>query len=138
MGFKRNSADKATSAVTATAVGDTPTHMSLWDAATVGNDNLPNGEWVADVGLIDDATNAVPVFDVALGDTLQFDANDFVIQMTPGAGQAEELVKQALNGIGTLYGFFHTGEPGASHKANPIPETGFLALDNLVYSETNT
>ena len=128
MGFNRNSADVTSIPTPAGAVNDTPTHGSIWDGS-----NINTANWIADIALLDDSTGATPQFDLALGDTLQFDASDFAMQLAPGAGQGEALAQDLLGGVPTYYLFFHTGAPGNNHTANRINEITPLTL-NLTYA----
>ena len=129
MGFLRNSGSNTSIPTPAGAINDTPTHASIWD----GN-NMNSANWIADIALLDDVTGNTPVFDLALGDTLQFDASDFAISLAPGTGQGEALAQDLLSGVPTYYLFFHTGAPGNNHMANVITEITAVPLNNLVYA----
>ena len=131
MGFKRNAADKTSGPAPGGAVNDTPTHTSIWDGS-----NINTANWIADLPLLDDSTGNTPIFDIALGDTLQFDVNDFVVEQPVSASQGEALAEDLLGGLPTYYAFFHTTAPGANHTDNVITGIPGLALDDLTYAAT--
>ena len=110
-------------------VGDTASHVAVWD--DVGRTNF-----IASFAL--DATLAA----LAEGQSIQFASNALVLTLTKGASSSDDIAAfglvEALRGVfrANRYLSWHTGAPGTNGTANRI--TGIantlLTVSNLTFA----
>ena len=115
-------------AVPSGAVNETPTHFSLWTASSGGTVMINNG------ALLDDDTGNTPTFDVALGETIQFEAGDFSFTFTPGTGQQEALFQNILDTSMDSFVQLHTGAPGSNGTSNTMTDMDRIQINAWTYT----
>ena len=107
--------------VPAGAMGETPTHFTIWNHAT----NEASGNFVAQGSLLDDDTSATPVFDVAEDGTITFDAGDLTLATTVNSSLGERFYQDALKDDMAWHVQLHTGAPGSNHTSNKMTLSRF-------------
>ena len=100
--------------VPSAAMDETPTHFTIWNHATL----QASGNFVTQGSLLDDDTNATPIFDVAEDGTITFDAGDLTLDTTVNSSLGERFYQDALRDDMSWHLQLHTGAPGTNHTSN--------------------
>ena len=122
--------NEVTMTVPSGANDETPTHFSVWNHAT--NEAATNFMFEGD--LVDDDTDATPVFDVATGGSLVFAAGKIQVTTSLGTTFGERFYQVFLDTSGTGHVQLHTGDPGNARTSNKMTDVDRFEVDAWTYA----